>query len=139
MVSTQQIRMIELEPTPPKMLRGKAAMRFSSAEKSDEIFPILVEELVDMGFPRALVSLVDFESGEVRPAADLNCSRRIQKHFSATLWSADRPMIAALMAMKPEIIAGATPRQLFYAHPVVYRDARMCWEAQRERGRECLA
>jgi len=45
---------------------NSAALRLLSAERSEEIFPILLEEVVKIGFPRALVLEVDFESGELR-------------------------------------------------------------------------
>ena len=47
-----------------------AALRLLSAERSEEIFPILLEEIVKVGFPRALVLEVDFENGEVKATAE---------------------------------------------------------------------
>jgi len=52
-----------------------AALRLLSAERSEEIFPILLEEIVKIGFPRALVLEVDFENGDVKATASLNCDR----------------------------------------------------------------
>jgi hypothetical protein len=40
-----------------------AALRLLSAERSEEILPILLEEIVFLGFPRAFVLEVNFETG----------------------------------------------------------------------------
>jgi len=39
---------------------SRAAFRLLSAERSDEIFPILLEEILTLGFARAMVSNLDF-------------------------------------------------------------------------------
>ena len=49
-----------------------AALRLIAAERPEEIFPILLEEIVFLGFPRAAVLDVDFDTGEIKPAASLN-------------------------------------------------------------------
>ena len=55
-----------------------SALRLLSAERSEEIFPILLEEVVKLGFPRALVLEVDFDDGVVRPATrGPPCHRRV--------------------------------------------------------------
>src|SRR5207245_2974595 len=42
--------------------------------------------------------------------------------------------------MKPTIIAnGGQQSKSLYAHPIIYRNRDMCWEAERERQRDCLA
>jgi len=46
-----------------------AALRLIAAERPEEIFPILLEEIVFLGFPRAAVLEVDFDSGEIKTAA----------------------------------------------------------------------
>ena len=38
-----------------KSVRDSTALRLLSAERSEEIFPILLEEIIALGFPRALV------------------------------------------------------------------------------------
>jgi hypothetical protein len=48
-----------------------AALRLIAAERPEEIFPILLEEIVFLGFPRAAVLDVDFDTGEIKPAATL--------------------------------------------------------------------
>ena len=65
----QLLRPRNREPSPraPRVVRSRAALRLLSAERTDEIFPVLLEEIVALGFPRAAALTVDFESGEVAP------------------------------------------------------------------------
>src|SRR5438132_906781 len=58
-----------------------------AAERPEEVLPILLEELVGLGFPRALVLEVDLETGEVEPNASLNCDKAFLKKFSDALGS----------------------------------------------------
>ena len=49
--------------------RRPAVLRLLQAERSEEIFPLLLEEIIALGYPRALVMDVNLDSGEVTPAA----------------------------------------------------------------------
>src|ERR1041384_6536493 len=88
----------------PRMVRSRAAQRLLSAERADEIFPVLLEEIVALGFPRAATVTVDFESGEVRAAAALNCSTGFIQSLETSLWASENPLVAVLHSMKPAII-----------------------------------
>ena len=64
----------------PEMVasRGPAndpALRLLGAERSEEIFPILLEEIVSLGFSRALILEVDFDTGQIKPGAALKCDK----------------------------------------------------------------
>lgn len=119
--------------------RGRAAFRLLSAERSDEIFPILLEEAVALGFPRALVVSLDLESGEIRPAAAINCSPSYQQKFTAALWQGEKPIVGVLRTLKPAVIpkSGASGRSV-YCHPVLFKNRNACWEVERG-NRFCLA
>ncbi|MFI5105846.1 MAG: hypothetical protein ACHP79_13055, partial [Terriglobales bacterium] len=54
-----------------KKPRRPAAMRLLDAESSDEIFSLLLEEIIALGYPRAMVLEADFRSGSVLPCATL--------------------------------------------------------------------
>ena len=62
----------------PRGPAREAALRLLSAERSEEIFPILLEEIVTLGFPRAAVLEVDYDTGEVRATASLNTSGSVK-------------------------------------------------------------
>lgn len=124
----------------PGILRRHSSLRLLGAERSEEIYPVLLEEIVALGFPRALVSMIDFESGELIPVAALNCSRKYQQRFRLSLYAADDPIIPALHRGHPVVIEGAAlGENPLYCHPIIYRARNLCWEAERERRSDCLA
>ena len=123
-----------------KSVRDSTALRLLSAERSEEIFPILLEEILALGYSRALALEVDFESGAVRPVAALKYQPSQLQKFQSTLWASENPLISLLHGLKPAIVpAGAWEREPLYCHPLIYRNRNQCWEAERERRRECLA
>lgn len=144
-MASPQIRAQALEVVPPLERRtslagGRAVFRLIAAERSDEIFPILVEEVVGLGFPRALVTAVDLDSGEIKPVAALNCPKGYQQRFVTALWQGENPIVGVLRAMQPAVLPkqGSAGRPL-YCHPIIFRNRTVCWEAERERRFECLA
>ncbi|HUR36220.1 MAG TPA: ATP-binding protein [Terriglobales bacterium] len=120
--------------------RVPAALRLLQAERSEEIYPILLEEIVKMGFPRALILAANFETGEVSPGAAIRYPEKLLHRFHTSLFAADNPLVAVMHTLKPAML----PRSDFsarplYAHPIIYRNANVCWEAERERRVDCLA
>ncbi|PYX36227.1 MAG: hypothetical protein DMG75_11235 [Acidobacteria bacterium] len=116
-----------------------AALRLLSAERSEEVFPILLEEIVFLGFPRALVLEADFDTGEVKPIASLNCDKAYLRKFTTSLWASENPIITVLQNLKPGIVRSESKEASLYAVPMIYRSRTRCWEAERERRRDCLA
>ena len=117
-----------------------AALRLIAAERPEEIFPILLEEIVFLGFPRAAVLEVDFDSGEIKTAASLNFDHGTLKGFETSLWASEDPMVSALVNLQPVLLPDNKLRSsAFYAHPMIYRSQSRCWEAERERRADCLA
>jgi signal transduction histidine kinase len=124
----------------PRMVRGRAAMRLLSADRSDEIFPVLLEEIIALGFPRAMVLQVDFETGEIKPVAALKCPRSYLKSAVTSLWASDNPIVNTLHRLSPAVLPTIPFNHgPWYCHPLIYRNQHFCWEAERERRRDCLA
>lgn len=121
--------------------RSRAAMRLLAVERSDEIFPVLLEEIVAAGYPRAFVVGLDFESGMVTPAASLNCSRSFLNRFRASLFATDTPLVGVLHAMRPAVLPGiGVGGASLSCHPMVFRNPQPCWEAESSTRRDhCLA
>jgi signal transduction histidine kinase len=119
--------------------RIPAALRLLHAERSDEIFPILMEEIVRLGYPRAFVLSANFETGEVSPVAGIKCSDAYLQRFRTSLYS-DHPLIGIFHTLNPDIIrrSSSNSRPL-YCHPIIYRNQNLCWEAERHRRPQCLA
>ena len=122
-----------------RVIRSRAAMRLLAVERADEIFPVLLEEIVGLGFPRAAALTVDLESGEVRAAAALNCSTNFLQALETSLWASENPLVSVLHGMKPAVLTGFANSSALYCHPLLYRNQNHCWEAERERHQECLA
>jgi len=117
-----------------------AALRLIAAERPEEIFPILLEEIVFLGFPRAAVLDVDFDTGEIKPAASLNFDSSFLKDLQTSLWASEDPLVSALQNLKPVLLPDGKLRNgSLYAQPMIYRSHMRCWEAERERRSDCLA
>src|SRR5581483_4995861 len=61
-----------------------AALRIFAAERPEEILPILLEEIVHLGFRSAFVLELDFDSGQMKPSASLNCSSEYLRQFNTS-------------------------------------------------------
>jgi signal transduction histidine kinase len=117
-----------------------SALRLLAAERPEEVFPILLEEIVKLGFARAVVLEVDFETGEIKPAASLNCDKTTLAKFRTSLWASENPMVSALQNLRPTSLDptfGLGSR--WYGCPMIYRSPSRCWEAERGRREDCLA
>ena len=120
--------------------RRRSALRLLGAERSEEIFPVLVEEIVALGHPRALIAKVDFETSEILPIASLNCSKSLLDKFRTTLYAIENPLVRVLHGQEPELVPGRNKREPSYLyHPLVYRNKTACWEAERGRRGGCVA
>lgn len=120
--------------------KDSAALRLLSAERSEEIAPILLEEIVELGFPRALLLEIDFEKGQIQPTASLNCDKAYLQKFYASLWDRENPINSVFQNLKPATFSPPSSKGLtLYACPMIYRSRNRCWEAEREGGKECLA
>src|SRR5712692_6393518 len=117
-----------------------AVLRLIAAERPEEILPILLEEILFLGFPRAAVLEVDFDTGEIKPAAALNSSSAFLEKLRTSLWASENPFVSAILTLKPVLLPdGAIRSGALYAHPMIYRSRIRCWEAERERRSDCLA
>ena len=120
--------------------RRPAVLRLLQAERSEEIFPLLLEEIIALGYPRALVMDVNLDSGEVTPAAALKWPRAQMDKFSSALWMQENPLVAVLHAARPEVLnKSALYNRPLYIHPILYSNRNLCWEADRIRTSSCLA
>ena len=118
----------------------RSALRLLGVERSEEIYPVLLEEIVALGHPRALISKVDFDTSQLAPVASLNCSKTFLQRFRTSLFAMETPQVRILHGMEPELVEGDGKRgACFYYFPLIYRNKTACWEAERARGRQCIA
>ena len=117
-----------------------SALRLLAVERAEEIFPVLLEEVVALGHPRALIAAVNFETSNIAPVASLNCSRTFQQRFHTSLFAMESTAARVLHNLEPAHVRGANKRSPgFYYYPLIYRNRTPCWEAERERGGRCVA
>ena len=120
--------------------RNSAVLRLLDADRSEEIFPILLEEIIALGYSRAFILAVDYETGEITPAAALGCTRQFLERFRSSLYATGSPMVEIIGEQRAEVIENPVPgvKQL-YCHPAIFRSRNLCWEAERDHRADCLA
>jgi signal transduction histidine kinase len=118
-----------------------AAARLLAVERSAEVFPVLLEEVVAAGYPRAFVLQLDGDSGKLVPVSSLNCSKAFLSRVRAALSAARDPFTAALHTMRPAVLSGAGLRGASLScHPLVLHQEHPCVEAgDGARRGSCLA
>ena len=118
----------------------KAGLRLLGAERSEEIFPLLLEEIIALGHRGGFVAKVDFETSSITPVASLNCSRGYLQKQRSTLFAMENPVVRILHSFKPEVLPQSKGAQgPLYVHPIVFRNRVACWEAERSNTNTCLA
>jgi signal transduction histidine kinase len=139
-VASPQMHVRSHLPQPLSKSGRRSALRLLNVERGEEIFPVLLEEIVALGHPRALVAGVDFESSEVAPIASLNCSHSFVERFRTSLFATETTVARVLQSLQPAHIRGPSKRSPeFYYFPLIYRNRTPCWEAERTRGGKCIA
>ena len=144
-MASPKIRVLPLEKVPDgKPLRsgsppGSAAARFLEAQHSDRILPLLLEEIVALGFSRALIAGLDFDSGQVALTASVGFSKSMLRLFRASLKAKAKPLIGVLHHGQPSVLPTGPSRRPLYCHPVIFRAGSKCWEAERRGAGACLA
>lgn len=124
------------QPSPGEL----AAVRLLAAERPEEILPTLLEEIVLLGFPRALVLEVDLDTGQIKPTSSLNCDKKYLERFSTSFWASEDSVVNVLQSLKPSLLpADPSKQKSLYACPMIYSSRSRCWEAEGERRRNCLA
>lgn len=144
MMATPELRLQKPEPAKRRLRvpsrRAPAALRLLQAERSEEVYPILLEEIVALGFERTFIVAIDFETGEVLPSASLNCSKNYLERFRSSLFATENPVTDVLHSQRPSVVKDSSlHHRSLYCHPILYSNTSVCWEAERERRAECLA
>ncbi len=132
-------RVERLDERRPGSARRRAANRLLEAERSDDIFPVLLEEVVALGFPRALVATVDFETGEVSPSASINFPRSMLHKFRTSLYATENALVGVLHNGRPAVLLTGPTRRGLFCQPILFRGRTPCWEAERQHANGCLA
>jgi len=134
------LRRLKPDGVNQRLSNDSAVLRLLSAERTEEILPILLEEVVALGFSRAAVLDLDFESSELRAKASLNFDKPRLRRLQFSFLASEDPVVTTLQSMKPGVIQlGGAKGASFYACPMIYRSRTRCREAESERRQDCLA
>src|SRR5215470_8814786 len=98
-------------------LHESAALRIIAAERPEEILPILLEEVVHLGFRGAVALELDFDTGEIKPSASLHCDPELRAQFRTSLWARDNPYVSALRNLTAILVPGDKRTGPLYAVP----------------------
>ena len=139
-ISPVDVNRSRVEDFPGAGQHASATLRLLQAERAEDIFPILLEEAVRLGAVRAMVLQADFETGEIAPVAEIKCSEQQLASFRTSLYSGEHPVVEVFHSLHPAVIPrSAHIQRPVYVHPILFRQNKPCWEAERERTTDCLA
>lgn len=107
-------------------------VRLLHAQRAEEVFPVLLEEIVALGYPRAAILEAD-PAGGITPVAALNW----QQQYLAKLATSS---LTGLLGGRPAVLIETDfYHRPLYAHPISYSGAHPCWEAGLSSASGCLA
>ncbi|HEX7285393.1 MAG TPA: ATP-binding protein [Candidatus Angelobacter sp.] len=117
-----------------------ALLRLLQVARPEEVFPLLLQEILGLGFPRAMALEADIDTGNIVPAATLRWPKLEVEKLSSALPRTGQPLTTVLHRAHPAVL----PRSEFWArpiylHPVLYTSPRACREAGHRRKASCLA
>ncbi len=144
-MASPKIRVLAQDKVPgrkhsrPASPSSSAASRLLEAQRSDGIFPLLLEGIAALGFPRALVAGVDFDSGQVVPPASANLSKSVLRLFRASLKAKTKPLIGVLRRGQPAVLPAGPTQCSLYCHPILFQSGARCPDAERRGAGACLA
>src|SRR5262249_43380062 len=79
--------------------------------QSDEVLPILLEEIVTLGYARAAVLEANLQGGDLTPVAALNWPQPQLARFTTMLWMLENPLAGVLASNRPAVL----PRTQLYS------------------------
>jgi len=142
-MATPQMRLNTVTQLPVQRrvaaLRRRSALRLLDVERSEDIFPVLLEEIMALGFRRAVIAALEADTGELVPTESVNAGKQFIQQFQTSVYASENPIVGVLHSMQPAVLPQRNPKHSLYCHPLVYRNRTMCWEAERERTPDCLA
>ncbi len=119
---------------------SEAVLRLLQAERSHDVLPLLLEEVLALGYPRAALLGVNFDSGNVALTSALHWPRQQMARFTTALWVSEHPVISILNANRPAVLPRTSlHHRPVYLHPILFSNRDLCWEAGRPRTGSCLA
>ncbi len=117
-----------------------AALHLLEAERCENVYPVLLKEIIGLGYQRAFVAAVDFQTREIVPSISLNFTRNDLARFRTSLDVFDGGLAGVVQSQKAAVVKNASMHnRSLYCHPLLFSNSKACWEVQREPRRDCLA
>ena len=129
---------------PPRRKRDaaqsrEAALRMLQVERSAELLPVLLEEIVALGHARAAVLETGSNSDEVAQVAAVNWLPEDLAKLAEALRGAAGPLLRTLAANHPEVLEGPLHHHALSLQPLLYSNPTPCREAANSGSESCLA
>lgn len=117
----------------------RALTRLLETDEPDDVYPVLLEEVLRLGYPRALVLQTQIDSGELAPVAALNCPDDYAQALRSSVYQTDHLIRQVLAAGRPRLLReGVLAPAALYCHPIRLTAAKACADAREPHG-ACLA
>ena len=115
----------------------ETCLRLLQAERSEDVFPILLEEIVALGHPRAAV--LEAAPGCAAPAVALNWGRQQLERLTTALRTEGHPLMAEVDGHRSAGAKINIHHRPLYLYPMRLSSPSPCPEAGQARRAECLA
>src|SRR5215472_634030 len=116
----------------------EAALRVVQVGRSGEVLPVLMQEIVALSYPRAVVVESHPESGEIVPVTTLNWPSPQLEKLTEALRASDG-MFAGVLAGRTSVYQATIYDHPLSLHPMTFSNANPCWEVLDGNGDGCLA
>jgi signal transduction histidine kinase len=107
-------------------------IRLLQTQRAEEVFPVLLEEIVALGYPRAAILELEAPGGMTLVAA-LNWQQEQIVNLTT-------PSLTGLREGRPAVLTKTdSHNRPLYVHPISYSSPNPCWEAGHTVADNCLA
>jgi PAS domain S-box-containing protein len=111
----------------PRSRDQRALARLLESEASADVYPVLLEEVLRLGYPRALVLEVQTDTGDLTPAAALNYGDQSTQPLRSSAFQSDHAIRRILAAGRPRVLHDpALAAAALYCHPVRFCASQPC-------------
>lgn len=107
-----------------------ALLRLLQAARTEDVLPLLLQEILRLGFPRAIALEAEIDTANLVPAAALRWPKLEIKKFSPALRKAGQPLATVLQRAEPAVLLKSEySSRPIYVHPVLHTNPKARGEA----------
>jgi len=129
---------------PPRRRRDaaqnrEAALRLLQVERSSEVLPVLLDDIIALGYARAAVLETRPNSHRVGTVASVNWPPADLAKLAEAVSGPAGPLATTLATNRPEVLEGPLHHRALSIHPMLYSNPAPCREAASAGSENCLA